>query len=169
MEQPYCFSLLSLPRSAGSCNLLDCLVGDDFLGLSKVEEQLFLTEDELGCRVREQGRARCHWADPLRGDGEEYAKLIRDLAARSMLEYDFSCKESVGLFTVSKKSGKQRLIIDCRRLNQRMRVPPRTPLASSCAFGELSSAESGLYFASHDVADCFYNFRIPRAYPSIWA
>ena len=42
-----------------------------------------------------------------------------------------------------------------------MRAPPRTPLASSCAFGELSSAESGLYFCSHDVADCFYNFRIP--------
>ena len=30
VEQPYCFSLLSLPRSAGTCNLLDNLVGDDF-------------------------------------------------------------------------------------------------------------------------------------------
>jgi hypothetical protein len=67
------------------------------------------------------------------------------------------------MFFVSKKNGKLRLIIDCRRVNQLLRLPPRTPLASSAAFAEVQAPEgSGLYYTTHDVADCFYQFRTPR-------
>ena len=133
------------------------------MDLSEVEQRLFLSGDDFRAKVRAQGRARCHWAEELRHDDAEYKRLLLELKERRMIYFSFACKESVGLFTVEMKEGKLRLIIDCRRLNQRMKTPPRTPLASSCAFGELASSSEGLWYAGHDVANCFYNFRIPDA------
>ena len=66
------------------------------------------------------------------------------------------------MFFVAKKSGQLRLIIDCRTLNQRLRKPPKTALATSAAFCELFiPAEESLRFSSHDVSDCFYQFAVP--------
>ena len=55
------------------------------------------------------------------------------------------------------------MIVDCRKLNQRLRKPPRTSLCSSAAVCEVSiPSGSGLQYSSHDVCDCFYQFRIPK-------
>ena len=60
------------------------------------------------------------------------------------------------LFVQKKQKGTLRLIIDCRKLDQRMRHPPRKALASSAALSEVQiPSGSGLAYASHDVADCF--------------
>jgi hypothetical protein len=58
------------------------------------------------------------------------------------------------------------MIVECRRVNQMLSRPPKTLLPSSASFAEIQIPEgaSGLYYASHDVADCFYQFRIPKEF-----
>ena len=81
-----------------------------------------------------------------------------------MVTFSHEVDGSVGIFFVQKKEDQLRLIVDCRPLNQRLRRPPRTHLASTAAFCEVYVPDGkGLFYSSHDVSDCFYQFRIPRA------
>ena len=84
-----------------------------------------------------------------------------------------TAKEYVGLFCVAKKGGKQRLIVDVRSVNARIRAPPATLLATSETFSQVSvifpegcdphgpAAQrtdtcSSATVASCDVENCFY-------------
>ena len=71
-------------------------------------------------------------------------------------------ESDVGVFFVLKKSGKLRIILDCRRTNQRFRTPPS---GSTTGLGALSSVRvpSGkvLYGSSYDIKDMFYRLRVP--------
>ena len=82
----------------------------------------------------------------------------------------------MGIFTVRKKAGARRLIIDARQANACHRSPPTTRLATPAGMVNLDmsaqtleadgyggtlgdpeiSAEAG------DVGDCFYNFQVPE-------
>eukprot|EP00959_Pyramimonas_sp_CCMP1952_P123059 2572426-Pyramimonas_sp.AAC.1 len=66
----------------------------------------------------------------------------------------------VGIFFVRKKSGKLRLIVDARSVNQNLRRPTSIQLASTAAMVGLE-AEPGdmLEFSIQDIADCFYQFK----------
>ena len=68
----------------------------------------------------------------------------------------------VGIFFVRKKSGKLRLILDCRRTNQYFRTPPS---GSTTGLGALSGvrvpAGKTLYGSSYDIKDMFYRLRVP--------
>ena len=61
-------------------------------------------------------------------------------------------KSRLGIFFVRKKSGKLRLIIDCRRTNAIFKKPPKGHVVTSTAFGEL---EQHL-----EVKDFFYRLGI---------
>ena len=50
-----------------------------------------------------------------------------------------TAKEYVGLFCVATKVCKQRLIVDARSANARMRAPPATPLATSDSLSQFIS------------------------------
>jgi hypothetical protein len=82
-----------------------------------------LSDKELCDRVLVEGKARCHWSATLKQDYEAYVKLIRRLLEIGILRFDFGGACHVGIFVVAKKSGKQRVIVDCRMLNQRLRAP----------------------------------------------
>ena len=80
-----------------------------------------------------------------------------------MITFGFDMEEVVGILCVVKKGGRLRLIIDCRKLNYRLRKPARTRLASSAAFAEIEiGVGSNLTYAAHDIQDCFYQFALPR-------
>ena len=64
--------------------------------------------------------------------------FFRKQIARGLFQPVLTTKEYVGLFCVAKKGGKQRLIIDARSVNARMRAPPATPLASSESFSQFT-------------------------------
>lgn len=65
-------------------------------------------------------------------------------------------------FFLAKNSGELRLIVDCGQLNQMIRCPPKTHLATSAAFCGVAIPDGqGLLYASHDVDDCFYQVCIP--------
>eukprot|EP00971_Amphidinium_carterae_P327964 6459587-Amphidinium_carterae.1 len=98
------------------------------------------------------------------------------MVQRDMVTFEEDVEVELGMFTVWKKSGRQRLIIDARRLNQMMRLPPKTRLASAGAVVEYQgNAKESLFFAAQDISDCYYQFRVPRcmvkflAFPAVKA
>ena len=148
---------LSLPSSAGGCCLLDVLEGEDRIDLQGFESKLLLSDCDFKQVCDRDGRANTYTDPKLKDDYSLYVQFINELKDRKMLRFGGSCKERVGVFCVAKKSGKQILIVDCRRINQRLRRPPRTRLCSSSGFCEIEVPEgNGLYYSSHDVSDCFY-------------
>eukprot|EP00959_Pyramimonas_sp_CCMP1952_P464286 9486324-Pyramimonas_sp.AAC.1 len=63
-----------------------------------------------------------------------------------MVTYTDTPRERCGLFFVRKKSGKQRMVVDCRRANCLFRRPASVALAAGSSLGELAVPEGkGLY------------------------
>ncbi|CAK0864325.1 unnamed protein product, partial [Prorocentrum cordatum] len=70
--------------------------------------------------------------------------------------------EEVGLFTVWKKDGRQRLVIDCMGSNLHLAEPNKTSLASGASFSRMELQEGEqLWTGGVDIADAFYNVGLP--------
>ena len=168
---PFQRDLVSLPDAAGRCALVDHLDVRNRIFLERNGETLFLGEPARVQRVREEGRARAYWDPLLQHNDHVYSEFIRDLSRRSMIRFEDHCKEKVGVFCVKKKSGRLRLIIDCRRVNQRCSKAPSTALTSSGFFGALfpaghrigirRSRRFGLFLSIQDSQMAWALFRAP--------
>ena len=88
---------------------------DDFVRSESVFDQT----------VREEGRPTLY-GDPGLKDRDKYVEFIRD-----------GCKRGVFRFGRKHVDGTLRLIIDCRRSNQRFHKPPSVNLFSAAGFGEI--------------------------------
>ena len=57
---------------------------------------------------------------------------------------------------------RQRLILDCRRVNALFRAPPVTELGSLAAMGDLHIPEGhDMFISGGDIRDCFYACKLP--------
>ena len=64
--------------------------------------------------------------------------------------------ERVGICAVPKKDGRQRLVVDCRRVNCWFAVPPKAHLPTCAAYSRLSMPPgSTLYSGGFDLKDAF--------------
>ena len=121
-----------------------------------------LTEDELVSKIGKQGDRNIYVDPSLSADSTEYHALLKDILSRGMIQFSHDCLERVGIFCVTKKGNRLRLIIDCRRLNYRLKCPAKTKLASSAAFaGVLIQPGERLEYSAHDTQDCLYQFGVP--------
>ena len=112
--------------------------------------------------VREEGRPTLY-GDPGLKDRDKYVEFIRDGCKRGVFRFGRKHVESVSVFFVTKKDGTLRLIIDCRRSNQRFHRPPSVNLFSAAGFGEIR-CEPGreLFYGEVDVKNAFYQHGLPR-------
>eukprot|EP00974_Lingulodinium_polyedra_P114714 11108736-Lingulodinium_polyedra.AAC.1 len=97
----------------------------------------------------------------LRFNPKIYEEFVRDLDKRDLLFWTQEPKNVVTPFFVTKKSGKLRLILDCRATNELFVGPPGVALCSAEGLArlELPCEEDMVYTASGDVADCFHRFK----------
>ena len=121
-----------------------------------------------------------YWDPSLKRSRTKRFQLHQALHRSNLLTFRRGRKALVGFFTVKKKDGMQRLIVDCRQSNECHRPPPRTRLATPSGltaldldtFGE-DSDDLKQHQTSEDIAgkqysgstgdvDCFYNFVIPQ-------
>ena len=76
------------------------------------------------------------YMDPvLQNSRRKYKELVADLDRQGHIYWSATCRERCAIFSVKKKSGKLRLIIDARRANLRFKEPPGVDLCSSECFG----------------------------------
>ena len=80
-----------------------------------------------------------------------------------LLNSDEGRLEEVGVFTVAKKEGKQRLIVDARGSNLHFVDVDPVHLATGATFSRISLKHSEtLWVSSVDIADAFYLMALPE-------
>ncbi|CAK0906231.1 unnamed protein product, partial [Prorocentrum cordatum] len=156
-------SLVSLPEAGNIPVPLGQLLQDegDFDVEASIHEQLLRTEEAESNLL---AAPRQPYMDTnLRGDPRVYARLVKRLADAGMVTYTDTPRERCGLFFARKKTGKQRMVVDCRRANCWFQRPASVALATGSSLGELSVPEGKELYVGH-VA-----FRDYFALPSVKA
>ena len=155
--------LVLWPASAGSVPLFDVLPDPERfdLAVGGGERLLLSPEDLRGFRERD-GVPRRYWEETLRSDESAYFLFVRELVQRKMFTFRAKIRAEAGVFFVSRKNGRIRLVVDARRCNQHWIRPPPARLASTAAVVE-HTAEDGesRFFFAQDIADCYYQFSLP--------
>ena len=157
--------LLSIP-SSGNCAV-------DMMGLLDEQGQeviadphrcMMLSEEEYG-DILEKSGSLCTYMDPLlRDDLPTYCTFIEDLYRSGMLEFTNSPQELVTPFCVTKKSGKHRLILDCRGVNRRFKAPPPLALGTGSSWARIHIPKNKqLFVAQSDLKDYFYTLQLPES------
>lgn len=121
------------------------------------------TEEEVGMMMESDKPIRTYMDPTLRDNLPTYCVFIEDLYRCGML--DFTCRPSglVTPFCVAKKSGKHRLILDCRQTNRLFKEPPPLALGTGSSWARVSVPEGEkLYVAQSDLKDYFYSLQLPR-------
>lgn len=139
-----------------------------------------MIEKDEGTLERERAEGtqiRPYWDPRLRASRTARTQLYVRLFQQGLLSFRRRLKSRAGIFTVRKKDGMQRLIIDARCANWAHRSPPTTttrlgsprcmaeiglsdPRLLSTGFGPIGSFEPA--GVEGDVGGCFYNFSVPE-------
>ncbi|CAK0867888.1 unnamed protein product [Prorocentrum cordatum] len=161
---PFAHDLVSLPAVGGTPVPLSQLLGAD--GPDIVRR--FITSKVLPIQSAEIFKEEAGFArpylDPVLRQPAAYLSFVERMRDGGMLEFrvDEGNFEEVGLFTVWKKDGRQRLVIDCRGSNFGFAEPDKTSLASGGSFSSIELAPGEvLWTAGVDIADAFYNMGLP--------
>eukprot|EP00971_Amphidinium_carterae_P052220 1027986-Amphidinium_carterae.2 len=130
------------------------------------EAFILRSEQELTQRGGDDDIIRPYWDPTLAGNAEERRRLILRLNALGLVGFRRKIRCQVGMFTVHKKNGTQRLIVDARQANRVCRRPPHGDLGTVTALTqvwtprrdpeEISAQGHG---ASVDLYNGFYQFR----------
>ena len=155
-------SKVSLPKGQHDpVSLLGVLPALERSQLMNFESEMLLSEEERAA-VLEKGLEGDMYLDPvLSNNTQAYHGFIADLFSCNILGFTSRPKMQVGAFFVSKKNGKQRLVIDARRANRLFRTPPSTCLGSVDCYGRLEvEPGSTVFMAQEDVKDYFYRLGI---------
>ncbi|CAK0895720.1 unnamed protein product, partial [Prorocentrum cordatum] len=154
---PYDRGLVSWPESAGCVSLLEVLPEPDRQEVIDGKNSTMLRAEEV-----RPGATKVHWDKTLQSDTDEYQRFVQDLLDRGMVELRTRRDFEVGVFFVKKKSGRLKLIVDARAVNQALKRPPTIHMASTAALVNMEVEDGAqLEFSIQDIADCFYQFRVP--------
>ena len=72
-----------------------------------------------------------------------------------------STPPNVGVFFVTKKNGKIRIIFDTRIANCFFKAPPKTRLPTAAAWSAVEAPASGAFVATADLECAFYHMKLP--------
>ena len=133
-----------------------------------IEKSVSELEAERDC----QEVVEPYWDPRLRRDRSLRYEFYAALARAGLLTFRRRRKGRVGFFTVKKKDGWQRLIVDARVANAHHRRPPTTRLSTASGFADLDFVMEAMggqgpvvelaapAMSAGDVGDCFYNFSL---------
>ena len=141
------------------------------------EQMIEKTAEEISRDSVEEPQITPYWDPGLRNDKQARVRLYQALNESGLLCFRRKRKSVISFFTVKKKDGWQRLILDCRATNMCHRKPPSTRLSTPSCFSGIDMADETLNNCGYggvlgqtdfqaagnegDVGDCFYNFAIP--------
>ena len=128
-----------------------------------VQRQL-LPADEARSRLKSCGLVR-PYSDPKLRDPKTYGEFVRRLLRANIVEIGLEPgSEEIGIFFVSKKNGRLRLIIDARKSNCHFADPAHVQLVTGDGLGNIEVEEGvDLMICSADLKDAFYHLALPEA------
>ncbi|CAE7599810.1 kidins220 [Symbiodinium sp. CCMP2592] len=96
----------------------------------------------------------------LKRDSRKYVQFVHSLYLGGMIAFTDQPKDLMTPFFVAKKSGKLRLVLDCRGVNQRFKDPPSMMLAAGSSWSSVEVPDGQtLFVAQSDITDYFYSLR----------
>lgn len=161
---PFNSALLSLPALGGSpmdmCSVLDQETADL---LRSFEDRMMRRPEEVE-RIFQSERIGAYTDAKVRKSRDCYFELLGMLAERGLLRLTTRRRGAITPFRVQKNSGKQRLVLDCRRANVEFERAPFTEIAAAEAFTTMR-VEPGrtVHVATADVEACFYQVGVQLA------
>ena len=79
-----------------------------------------------------------------------------------MLDFQDTISSTVTPFFVAKKSGKLRLVLDCRSANAHFKPPPDVAIPAGYSFSQIElGPRDEMYIAQTDIRDYFYAIGLP--------
>ena len=168
---PLDVGLLSLPGPGMQPLEVAGLLGDDGCGVvERFVKTKLLPKAKAAEKLAQCGVKKAYMDPGVRRDKRKYAQLLRRLEESGMIEWQLTGEPNCGLFTVWKKASggvrKQRLIVDCRRVNAMFGPPDKVSLATGQALGSIE-VDSGkpvrvpVMIGQVDIKDAFYNMLLP--------
>jgi len=129
------------------------------------ENRVLLPQEER-IRLADEGAFIGKYFDPvLAANPALYHQFVSELFASGVVGFTTTTRCQAGVFFVSKKNDRLRVIVDARRTNSLCRRPPRTRLGSIEALCqvELDVGDGEvMWVAQQDVKDYFYRLGISR-------
>ena len=155
--------LVSLPDpGAQMADASALLTGSDSEAWRDWRQVLLRSPNELHEVIAREGRVAPHTDPVLKRKPQCYARLVRDMSLRGLVSFGAPTEATVGVFVVPKKLGKQRLIFDTRRVNQRFRRQWHCVLPTPASWAGLQlPADSALHMAQNDVNTAFCRILAP--------
>ena len=154
---------MSLPQVGSSPPPLRQLV-DDF-GRDILEDpvgNMMISADEWGAKIESGSVVQPYMDTILKNDPGKYVQFIHKLYLGGMLSFTDRPQDLITPFFVAKKSGKLRLVLDCRGVNQRFKQPPSMMMAAGASWSQVEVPDNEtLYVAQSDITDYFYSLRLP--------
>ena len=155
---------VSLPQNRGEpVQLSEILPEYERQCLLEFEKEMMLSDEEKAGVLERGIVGLCHTDPLLSNSPKRYHGFVADLYRAGLIRFTISPRVQIGAFFVTKKNGKQRLIIDCRRTNLLFKTPPNTLMGTMETWGRIEVAEDrDLFIAQEDVKDYFYRLGIPE-------
>eukprot|EP00972_Heterocapsa_arctica_P115654 16448981-Heterocapsa_arctica.AAC.1 len=155
-------SLLSIPAVGATPVPLTSVLPPEACAFLEDISSLLVNEQVWGERCESQRSQATYMDVKLRSSPKHYHQFISDLWDAGLLRWSDKVAARVSVFCVAKKSGKLRLVVDCRAANRCFRECPHVPMGSGAAWGELLLEESSDFFVGlSDIKDYFYECAIP--------
>ena len=161
--RPYQRSLVSLPEPGSTVNdaldLLDEVGRDTVLAF----HDTMLRDFEKEPPKQMPGNITPYMDVNLKSSEELYSNFVADLWERNMLDFEAEVKSLVTPFFVTKKSGKLRMVLDCRVSNTFFKDPPDIAMPAGYSFSQLElGPNENMFVAQTDIRDYFYSIGLPK-------
>ena len=157
---PMNLSALAVPSAAGTCQpALGEAIGPYSVQGFCAQHILPSADAEAARASRDLSKA---YLDPCLRSQKRYSALLLRLHEAGMIRLSrVPGIAQVGLFTVRKKDGRQRLVVDARPADLYFGPPPATSLPSGSSFSRIAATEKGMFFSGLDLRDFFYHLSLP--------
>ena len=158
--RPYQRDLVSLPEVGSEVmNAYDLLDETGKQILEAYDSSMLCSEEER----LSKDMVSPYMDTVLQGSNATYVEFVKDLWERGMLEFQSDAAAVVTPFFVIKKSGKLRLVLDCRVSNTFFVPPPDIAMPAGYSFSQIQIGEDqSLFTAQSDIRDYFYSIGMPE-------
>eukprot|EP00971_Amphidinium_carterae_P299833 5957165-Amphidinium_carterae.2 len=120
--------------------------------LSKFSESM-LADAESRARIAEKGsRVVPYMDEKLRGDLHLYLDFVSQLHGRNMIDFTAEPLNFATPFFVRKKSGRQRLVWDCRASNEMFTEPSKLRVASGVRVSDIVLAKDPVLYTAQSAS-----------------
>ncbi|CAK0879805.1 unnamed protein product, partial [Prorocentrum cordatum] len=161
--RPYAPHLASWPELGNEPQwLADRLGTSERCSLLDLDHALLLPPPSFDEAVETEGGPTLYMDPVMERNRPLYLEFIQSGISRGVFVLGKERTEDVSAFFVAKKDERIRMVLDCRRSNQRFQPPPSVSLFSAAGFADLEvPKDTPLYCAGVDVQNAFYQHKLP--------